>query len=85
MIFVYELLYSDYAEKQLGKLPQDVRERILATLERCRIRPFVHAKKLVGNPYFSIRVGDYRVIANIINNELKIFVIEVGHRKNVYG
>ncbi|MBR9681166.1 MAG: type II toxin-antitoxin system RelE/ParE family toxin [Candidatus Altiarchaeota archaeon] len=35
-------------------------------------------------PFHRIRVGDYRVIIQIENNKMVIFVIEVGHRKNIY-
>ena len=80
----YKLTFSDFADKQLSKLPIDVQNRIISTLKRCRIRPYNHIKKLVGSKYFRLRVGDYRVILDIINDELIIHVIEVGHRKNIY-
>ena len=78
---MFELLYSNQALKQLEK---SVKERIIRTLERIRIRPVSHVKKLVSSPYFRLRVGDYRVILNIKNDEMIILVIEVGHRRNVY-
>ena len=80
----YKLTFSDFADKQLSKLPIDVQNRIISTLKRCQIRPYNHIKKLVGSKYFRLRVGDYRVILDIINDELIIHVIEVGHRKNIY-
>jgi len=33
---------------------------------------------------YRLRVGDYRVIMDIFDNKLKIHVIELGHRKNIY-
>ena len=81
---MYELVYSDEARKQLKKLNKYVQARILHTLERIRLRPQHHIKKLVGNPYFSLRVGDYRAILDVQENKLIIFVIEVGHRRNIY-
>ena len=80
----YKLTFSDFADKQLNKLPIDVQTRIISTLKRCQIRPYNHIKKIVGSKYIRLRVGDYRVILDIINNELIIHVIEVGHRKNIY-
>ena len=38
-------------------------------------------KKVVGSKYFRLRVGDYRVIMDIIDNQLIIHVVEVSHRK----
>ena len=80
----YEITFSDFADKQLSKLPLDVQNRIVSTIKRCRIRPYPHVKKLVGSKYFRLRTGDYRVILYIINNKLIIHVIEVGHRRNIY-
>jgi|TARA_Y100000310_G_scaffold345826_1_gene470647 mRNA interferase RelE/StbE len=80
---MYKLIYSDRFFKQIKKLNKDIQVRIVSTLERCRIRPHAHVKKLVG-PYYGLRVGDYRVILDIKENKLMIFVIEAGHRRNIY-
>ena len=80
----YEVTFSDFADKQLSKLPLGVQDRIISTIKRCQIRPHSHVKKLVGSKYFRLRVGDYRVIMDIIENKLIIHVIDVGHRKNIY-
>ena len=80
----FEVIFSEFADKQLGKLPLDVQNRVVSTLKRCRIRPYSHVIKLVASKYFRLRVGNYRVIMEIIENKLIIHVIEVGHRKNIY-
>lgn len=80
----YTVIFSEFADKQLSKLPLDVQKRIISTIKRCRIRPYSHVKKLVGSSYFRLRVGDYRVIMDIRDNRLIIHVIEVGHRKKIY-
>ncbi len=80
----YEIIFSYFADKQLDKLSTEIQKRIISTLKRSRIRPYSHVKKLVGSKYFRLRVGDYRVIMDIIDNELIIHVIELGHRKNIY-
>jgi mRNA interferase RelE/StbE len=81
---MYEVVISDKAERQLKKLEKGLQERIISSLERARIRPEAHFKKLVGEEAYSLRVGHYRVIADIIKNKLIILVLKVGHRKNVY-
>ena len=80
----YDLIFSDFAYKQLSKLPKDIQKRIVSTLKRCRIRPYHHVKKLVGSKYYRLRIGNYRAILDIIYNKLIIYAIEVGHRKNIY-
>jgi len=41
-------------------------------------------KKLKGTDAYRIRVGDYRVIYEIIDKILLVDVIDVGHRKDIY-
>ncbi len=81
---MYSIEFSQTAQKQLYRLEKDIQVRIISTLERVRIRPHPKVKKLVGSPYFRLRVGDYRLILDIQENKLIIFVTEVGHRKDIY-
>jgi len=81
---VYELVFSDTFRKQFGKLEKVVQQRIVSALERIRIRPEYFVKKLVGEPYYRLRVGSYRIILDIKKDKLIIFLIEVGHRRSIY-
>ncbi len=82
---MYELIYSSSALKQLEKLEQNIKERIVVALERLRIRPeSCDIKKLVGMQGYRFRVGDYRIIFDMENNKLIILVLKIGHRKNIY-
>ncbi|MDG6218911.1 MAG: type II toxin-antitoxin system RelE/ParE family toxin [Candidatus Thermoplasmatota archaeon] len=80
----YEITFTDTSRRQFRKLEKDVQERIIKALERIRIRPESYVKKLVGDPGYKLRVGDYRVILDIQKSELIILVIKIGHRKNIY-
>lgn len=81
---MYEILFHKNALKQLEKLPKEIQSRIVEVLDRIKISPHSHVKRLVNTPYFRVRVGDYRIIIDIQIGKLIIFVIEVGHRKNIY-
>ncbi|MBU1198901.1 MAG: type II toxin-antitoxin system RelE/ParE family toxin [Nanoarchaeota archaeon] len=81
---MYEIEFTASAERQLFKLEHHIQERIIASLERIRIKPYPHLKKLVGCPYFRLRVGDYRIIIDVKENKMMILVLEIGHRKNIY-
>ena len=41
-------------------------------------------KKLKGENAYKIRIGDYRVIYEILDEILIIELIDIGHRKNIY-
>ena len=81
---MYEIIFSQKAKKQLFKLEKNTQERIIAVLERIRIRPETYITKLIGDPGYKLRVGDYRLIMDIDNNNLLILVVKVGHRKDIY-
>ena len=81
---MFDLYFTTESKNFLKKLNKQDSKRIISTLERCRVRPHAHVKKLVSSPYFRLRVGDYRVILDIKAGKLLIIVVEIGHRKNIY-
>lgn len=82
---MYGIEFSKGAEKEFYELGKDIQKRISGGLDRIKIRPHSHIKKLVGCPYFSFRVGDYRIILDIQRDKLIIFVVTLGHRKSIYS
>jgi mRNA interferase RelE/StbE len=84
VILLYEIVFSQKAKKQLFKLERLIQERIISALERIKIRPESYIVKLVGDPGYKLRVGDYRVIMDIVKSKLLVLVIKIGHRKNIY-
>ena len=84
MILLYEIVFSQKAKKQLFKLERLIQERIISALERIKIRPESYITKLVGDPGYKLRVGDYRIIMDVDKSKLLILVIKIGHRKNIY-
>jgi mRNA interferase RelE/StbE len=84
VVLLYEIVFSQKAKKQLFKLERSIQERIISALERIRIRPKSYITKLIGDPGYKLRVGDYRIIMDIDKDKLLILVIKVGHRKNIY-
>jgi len=80
----YGIIFSDKAFMQLKKLEQKTQERIIKVLERIRIRPESFVTKIVGDPGFRLRVGEYRVIVDIEKEKLLILVIKIGHRSRIY-
>ena len=81
---MYKIIFSDKAKREFNKLDKQIQNRILKVLERIKIRPEVHLIKLINDPGYKLRVGDYRLIVDLDKNQLQISVIKVGHRKNIY-
>jgi len=81
---MFDVLFTAEAKKFLKQLDKQDKLRIISVLERCRVRPSVHVKKLVSSPYFRLRIGKYRAIVDIRTGKLLIIVLEIGHRRNIY-
>jgi mRNA interferase RelE/StbE len=80
----YQIFFTDKAKKQLEKLEKVEQEKIIKSLERIRIRPEAHITKLVGDPGYKLRFGNYRVILEIKKEKILILILMIGHRKNIY-
>lgn len=81
---IYSVEFTQTAEKQLCKLEANIQERIIEVLERIKIRPFHFTKRKEGTDYFILRIGEYRAVLDINQQKSIIYVLEVGHRKNIY-
>ena len=86
---MYRVAFTEKALKSLKKLDPNVSKMLLAwvrkNLEDCT-DPRQHGKALVGDHsgQWGYRVGDYRLIAEIEDDEIIILVLNIGHRKNIY-
>ena len=82
----YRLIISNTAQKSLHKLPKKDLLHVLRVLETLAINPYpAGCRKLSGEEHvFRIRIGRYRVIYEIDGDELIVWVLKIGHRKDVY-
>ena len=81
----YQIILSNAAVKQLGKLPLAIAQRIQVRLFELENDPRpAGCKKLVNVEAWRIRIGDYRVIYEIQDTILLVTVIEIGHRRDIY-
>lgn len=87
---VWTIKYSDIALKQLKKLDISTAKRVIRYMDE-KISPLkdprTHGKALSFDKkgYWRYRVGDYRIICQINNDDVIILVLEVGHRKEIYS
>ncbi|MBI4983633.1 type II toxin-antitoxin system RelE/ParE family toxin [Candidatus Woesearchaeota archaeon] len=81
---MYELIFDDEAIEFLNKLPKEIKERIFNKIISTKENPFHFFERLVERTDYKLRIGDYRVIADIDQGNRMIKVTVVGHRKNIY-
>ena len=85
----YQVEYLPQVVKTLEKMDKYTKRIIIEWIEKHLVGcedPRVHGKPLTGNlkGIWRYRVGDYRLFAEIRDNELIIFLFEVAHRREIY-
>ena len=81
----YNVVVTDKVRKIILKLPPLVAAKIENSLFELEENPRpTGCKKLKGRSGYRIRVGDYRIIYEIEDNILRVIVIDLGHRKDIY-
>lgn len=82
---VYKIEFSANAEKEFKRLDKTTQKRVSKIVDNLETNPFPsQSKKLINSDYWRIRVGDYRVIYVIENEEVLILIVKIGHRKDIY-
>jgi len=81
----YELFFRESVWKELKKVPKADLKKILTRIEQLGNDPRpMGCEKLTGHELYRIRQGNYRIVYSIQDNELTVWVVKVGHRKDVY-
>ena len=83
----YEIVFHRKTEKELRKIPAQDRNKIFAKIQELSDNPYLFGHiKLSGNDeLYRVRQGNYRIIYSIEDNQLQIYIIKIGHRKDIYG
>ena len=81
----YSIQIKKSALKELQKLPEPDRPRLIAAIDQLAEHP--HAGKLLKGDLSGLRrlrVGTYRIIYEVDDGKVLILVLRVAHRKNIY-
>lgn len=83
----YKLKFSTRFDKQLKKLHQEDKKRVIVEIEKMKDEPFPKGKKvkhLVGSSGWRLRVGKVRAIYFVDDKEESIYFEDVAYRKDIY-
>ena len=81
---MYEIIFEKRTLEYLNKFEKEVKQRIWDKLQLCKENPYRFLQHLENIDGFKLRVGDYRVIVDVDNLNKIIYVLKIGHRKNIY-
>ncbi len=80
----WQVIWSEKSVKQLEKIDKKNAQIIYDTVSGCTQDPFKSVTRLINSPFYRLRVGNYRVILDLQQGKVIIFVIEVDHRGRIY-
>ena len=83
----YRVEFTRAAARQIKKLPRAAQTRVLETIVQLAGEPRPRgSRKLAGEEAaWRIRVGEYRVIYDVLDSTLTVTVVRAAHRREVYG
>jgi mRNA interferase RelE/StbE len=81
---VWQVIWSAKSVKQLEKFEKKNSQRIFDAVLDCVDDPFRNVIRLVNSPFYRLRVGNYRIILDLQQSKVIIFVIEIDHRGRIY-
>jgi mRNA interferase RelE/StbE len=82
---VYSIFFKDSARKELDAIPAVYLRRIMERIGQLADNPRpVGSEKLSGQEKYRIRHGNYRIIYSIHDSQLTVWVVKIGHRREVY-
>lgn len=82
----FEVRIKNSAFKELSQLPSNLSNLILSKITDLATNPYpIGCKKLIGfTDFWRLRINNYRIIYSINDKILKIEVIKIRHRRDVY-
>lgn len=79
----YDVLLHPKAKAYLEDLDQEMGKRIRRKLEELKKYP-ERGNHLKYSAFWSLKIGDYRIIYEVNKKEQEVVILFIGHRKNVY-
>ena len=81
----YKIYFKKSVEKDLTVIPKKDLKKIFQRIEALaqNPRPAGH-EKLTGQERYRVRRGRYRIVYSIHDGMLTVWIVKVGHRKNIY-
>lgn len=83
---MYKIFFSKNSDKALRRMPRNLALKIAKKIKELANNPYSmrNVKKLTNHPGYRLRVGDWRIVYTINDDELIIHVINVKTRGEIY-
>jgi mRNA interferase RelE/StbE len=84
-VAAYRILFKQSAATELARLPKNDLRRVLQRLTSLADNPRRRGtEKLSAQERYRVRQGRYRIVYSVQDDELTVWVVKIGHRRDVY-
>lgn len=81
----YKVYFRESVEKDFRSIPKKDVKKILHRIESLATEPrSLGCEKLTGQERYRVRQGQYRIVYSVQDKESTIYIVKVGHRKDIY-
>jgi mRNA interferase RelE/StbE len=81
----YKIFFKKSVEKDFKVIPKKDLKKILERIEALAEDPRPPGcEKLTGQQRYRLRQGRYRILYSVQDDELTVWIVKVGHRKDIY-
>ncbi len=81
----YRIFFKKSVEKDFASIPKKDVKRILDRIKTLGRNPRPPGcEKLTGQERYRLRQGKYRIVYEILDEEVTVLIVMVGHRKDIY-
>ena len=84
---MYKIVFEKQAKEFLDSLSSGIKSNVIQRINALAVNPYAknqNVKKLRGREGYRLRVGNIRVIYDIADDVLMIYVLLAGFRKDIY-
>lgn len=82
----YAVEFTRRAEKDFRALPPEIRHRLAPKIDALKNNPRPRGVKFLEGPdgILRLRVGDYRILYQVLDDRLVVLLVKIGHRREIY-
>lgn len=81
----YEIFFKESVWKDVKRISRTELRKIISRIEKLADNPRLAGyEKLTEQELYRVRQGSYRIVYSIQDDEFTVWIIKIGHRKDVY-
>lgn len=80
----WQIIWSEKSLRQLERIDKKNAQKVYDAVLDCIEDPFRMVLRLTNSSFYRLRVGNYRVILDLQQSKMIIFVVETDHRGKIY-